>query len=162
MRYKELSWKKFSVLADTLAENIIDSGKKYDLIISINRGGLIGGVVLSHKLKLNHGVFTAKSYDGIEKKQLKKDMYVSMLGNIKSHSNILIFDDIADCGETLQESVKQIKKIDSDAKNVDTATIFYKQKSVITPTYYSKKITNDVWINFPWENNREVKEPRNE
>ncbi len=78
-----------------------------------------------------------------------------MIGVLKSSDNILIVDDIADSGQSLQEAIKQIKKIDPDAKNVDIATIHYKPKSIIKPTYYADKVSNDTWVAYPWEKETE-------
>jgi len=151
MIQRKISWNAVGKLIDNLEHQILQSKKKYDFIIGINRGGLIPSVMLSHKLGSIHGVHTVQSYSGKEKRDVQADLYISMIGFIKSHHNVLLVDDIADSGESLQVSLKTIKKKDSDVRNIDIATLYYKPKSVITPTYYSKKISNNMWIYFPWE-----------
>jgi hypoxanthine phosphoribosyltransferase len=55
----------------------------------------------------------------------------------------LIVDDIADTGKTLK-----------DLGNHTTATLFYKERSIIKPTFYVEQ-TKD-WIVFPWEKFEEI------
>jgi len=57
----------------------------------------------------------------------------------------LIVDDIADTGKTL-------KNYHQDA--AATATLFYKKRSVVIPTFYVEE--TDMWICFPWERIDEI------
>jgi hypoxanthine phosphoribosyltransferase len=146
------SWSDIETSVRNLKEKIQQSNKRYDWIISINRGGVIPGVMLSHALGIPHGVLTVTHYDGDKMlEEVKKDLYISGIKNIKQHHNILLVDDIADSGICLKESISTIRKLDSDAKNIDTATIYYKPKSVIVPTFYDKEVSNESWVWFPWE-----------
>ncbi len=157
MQFESLAWEDFGVLINELVKQIVDKGKKYEFVIGINRGGLIPSVAVSHKLekihnmKVTHGACTVQSYQGTEKREIKKDLYISMIGFIKSHHNILLVDDIADSGESLKVALETVKKIDSDAKNIDIATLHYKPKSIIKPNFFAKQIEDDIWIKYPWE-----------
>jgi len=149
---KTLTWNDIEDGIDNLEEQINRAGIKFDWIVSINRGGLIPGVLLSHRLKIPHGVMTVTHYKDKEfSAEVKRDLYISMVGLFKSYHNILIVDDIADSGICLEESIRAIKKIDPDPKQFCTATLHYKNKSIVTPTFYAAKVENDVWINYPWE-----------
>lgn len=151
MIHKRISWNIVGKLVANLEKQIKESKKKYDFIIGLNRGGLIPSVMLSHKLGIIHGVHTVQSYNGTEKREIKSDLYISMIGFIKPHHNVLLVDDIAESGESLKVSMEKIRKKDSDIKNIDIATLYYKPKSIIVPTYYAKKISNEIWIDFAWE-----------
>ncbi len=151
MKHENLTWDQVEELIAEIEKQIKNKKKKYDWIIGINRGGLIPSVLLSHRLDVPHGVNTVQSYKGKEKKELKADLYISMVGFIKPHHNVLLVDDIADSGESLETAVKSIRKIDSDARNIDVATLHYKPKSIFKPTYFSKEIDNDLWVVYPWE-----------
>lgn len=66
----------------------------------------------------------------------------------------LIVDDLADTGTTLKEFAEN---------NFDIATIYYKTRSTVVPTYYVDQCPNNFWIVFNWEKpdeipNREVGE----
>ena len=64
-----------------------------------------------------------------------------------SGKKILLVDDVADSGESLQLAKKHILK--QNNVEVKIATIYKKNKSKIDPDYYEKTIKN--WIIFPWE-----------
>jgi hypoxanthine phosphoribosyltransferase len=55
----------------------------------------------------------------------------------------LIVDDIADTGKTLK-----------GYQDFTTATLFYKPRSIVKPTFYVRETTN--WIVFPWEKVDEI------
>ena len=151
MLHDKISWNDVEDLVDDLEEQINKANKKYDFIIGINHGGLVPSVMLSHRLGATHGVHTVHSYEGTDKRDVKADLYISMIGHIKSHSKILLVDDIADSGDSLAASLSGIKKVDPDIKDVDTLTLHYKTKSVLKPSYFAKKIDDDLWIEYPWE-----------
>jgi hypoxanthine phosphoribosyltransferase len=101
---------------------------------------------------VQHGVITVTHYKGkIFSPDVKADLYISMVNLFKHHHKILIVDDIADTGICLKETVKAIKKTDPDADDFSTATLHYKPKSIVKPTFYAEEIDNDLWINYPWE-----------
>ena len=58
---------------------------------------------------------------------------------------LLIVDDIADTGITLEKLAGMCKA---------TATIYYKERSTVKPTFYI--ITTKKWIVFPWERMNET------
>jgi len=112
------------LLSIKIKKSIQMNNIKYDFIYPIPRGGLIVGVYLSHLLDI----------------KLISEINNSILNNFK----ILVVDDIADTGKTLTE-------FESKA---DLATIYYKPRSIIKPTYYVEETVN--WIVFPWEREDEI------
>jgi len=151
MQHQNLSWQNIEELIVELEIQIKHGKKKYDWIIGVNRGGLIPSVLLSHRLGIPHGVHTVQSYNGKEKRELKTDLYISMIGFIKPHHNILLVDDISDSGDSLSAALKTIRKKDSDALNIDIATLHYKPKSSVKPMYFAQQIEDEVWVCYPWE-----------
>ena len=80
-------------------EKIINQIKIYkldpELVISINRGGCIPGIYLSHYLKKTHRVIDIQLRDGDSKPNF--DVLKDSLNNF---NKILIIDDINDSGST--------------------------------------------------------------
>jgi len=109
-----------------LSSLIAPCKKKYKYIFGIPRGGLIVAVWLSHQLQIPY----------IPHLYLPRD------------PNILIVDDIADTGQTLSN-------LGLDPF-YDTATLYYKKRSIVKPTYYARETNN--WIIFPYER---IDEPTN-
>ncbi len=158
---KELkpSWEDVADIASSIAK--MTKKKKYDWIVSLNRGGLMAGVRLSHILGLRHAVLSVQSYtkNGIQKK-LVAETGMSMCGGFDRGDRILIVDDIADSGESLVFATQRVRWACPGAKVIDTATLHYKPKSIIEPTYIGKKVDNDIWVVYPWESLEETKKKR--
>jgi hypothetical protein len=151
VKERNLSWNKTVSLISKIAKLTKENKKNYDWIISLNRGGLLIGMRLSHLLGTRHGVLSVESYSGKKKKKMKCDTGISMVGDFKKRSSVLLVDDIADSGESLVFAMEKIKDFAPQIYTIDSAAICYKPKSIILPTYIGEKIENDVWINFPWE-----------
>ena len=56
-----VSWNEFESLSMELAKQIMASNKKYFAIITVNRGGLLLGRILSGVLGVPLGIISAKS-----------------------------------------------------------------------------------------------------
>lgn len=100
---------------------------KYEYVYPIPRGGLVVGTYISYHI----GLDILAEYNPLIPK-----------------SKILIADDIADTGSTL---------CPFDEEGYDTATIYYKSRSCVKPTYYSKDVSG-YWIIYPYE---KIDEPVN-
>ena len=123
-----IDYSMFDVYMGQLVELIGRSDVVKDLkyIVGIPRGGLPIAVHLSHYLKID----------------LENPNFLSR----DEYEHTLIVDDIAHTGDTLQH-YKSLGFIYS-------ATLFYKESSLIEPTFYVKEATK--WIVFPWEKEDEV------
>jgi len=122
----------------------IDQSKwEPDIILSINRGGCIPGVFLSHIRDLDHEVLSFKNpknkNDGIINKIINNDL------------STLIIDDINDTGNTLCE-IKE--KFNRHTKNIKYAVLINNKSSSFEVDYYGSEIDKNIdnrWIVFPWE-----------
>lgn len=149
MKQRNVSWQEVERLVDSISSQI---KKKYNVIIGINRGGLVPSVLLSQVTKIRHGVTTIESYQGQSKsKKCKVSYHVSMIGNLEPKSKVLLVDDIADSGHSLIEVMKILKNLGCKESNIDTATLHYKMQSKFKPTFYGKKVPDYDWLNYPWE-----------
>ena len=161
MLEKNLTWADI----DNLSEDIYNKAKvkKYDWIISINRGGVIPGVILSEMLDAKHGVISVINYDKKTKSKLAKlssDLYISQIGYIKPHHNVLIVDNVIRSGESMAAAIKAAKKVDSDIQKVDTACFHLAAGSDFSPTYAAANITEKQWIKYPWEKHEQSRETK--
>lgn len=137
MRKRLYPFKEFELHIWNITLSIYKSEKQYDKIIGISRGGLIPGVVLSHRLNLP---FVPLEWS---KKIQDKSQPLDIL------NNSLLVDDIIDDGTTMKEIMDHYG-------NCDTAVLIYNEinKCNITPTYHGWKINrNEIpeWFDFWWE-----------
>ena len=124
-----ISWDDFDNMVDELADMIPEG--VYEGVYAVPRGGLITGVMLSHKLNLPF-IDRLQSYYG---------------------KKFLIVDDIADTGETLNRFKAEIYDY------ADIATIHYHKQSIVEPAYWVQE-KGDKWIVYPWEkkNSEEIQD----
>ena len=127
-------------------EQIENSNWTPEVIISINRGGCVPGIYLSHRLNLNHKVIDIQFRDSNRPPDLKM-----VKQKIKKFDNILLVDDINDSGKTLKTIYDLINAY---SKNIYNATLIYNQESKIKTDFYGKIIRRSKdknWYVFPWE-----------
>ena len=117
-----------------------------EIILSINRGGCIAGVYLSHKIEIPHKVIDIQLRDSsiIPNFSVLND-------SLSKYKRVLIIDDINDTGNTLilikDHSVKYQSEIRFAAliNNINSKTKIDYQGQLID------KSKNPVWYIFPWE-----------
>lgn len=119
---QNITWQAYGTLVHRLAKQVRSSGREYDNVYGVPRGGLPAAVGLSHALQLPLIV---------DERELTK--------------RTLVVDDIADSGKTLTELLER-------APGVDTAVLHKRYTTTHEPTHYAQAIMDDAWINYPWEN----------
>ena len=112
-------WDTIDDLVDTLAKGIANNMNDIKFIHGLSRGGLIPAVILSHKLNISYTPHP----------------------ELFAPWQVLIVDDIADSGKTLQRY-----------KEYQTAVLHYKpHTSKIVPDIWATKHAGDEWVIYPWE-----------
>ena len=143
-----LSWDEITRATDKLGKSILASGFKPDYLIGIATGGLIPLSFLSKQLKQkNVFAINAHSYIRTEKgKLIIKYIPDAQLRGKK----VLIIDEIAETGDTLQKICAAVAKKYKGAE-VKTATIAVNtDRCKFYPDFYTLK-TPGVFTLFPWE-----------
>lgn len=144
--------KQFTGDVNFLAEKIKKSKVKFNYIVALSRGGLIPGVILSHKLNLRLVPITWSTRDHEE-----KECNCWVPEDINNGYKVLVVDDIIDSGEALrtmfddwQSSVCNKLK----TENIFVATLIYNKDQGIVPQFYANKISRKKvpeWFEFWWE-----------
>ena len=129
-----------------IIEQMNDSNWMPEIILSINRGGCIPGIYLSHKIETPHKVIDVQLRDSSVSPNF------SVLNDcLTKYQKLLIVDDINDSGNTL----KLIKDHSVENKSeIRFAALINNIKSKIKIDYQGKlidKSKNPVWYIFPWE-----------
>jgi uncharacterized protein len=142
-----LTWARYGLAARELAQAVADDGYVPDLILSIARGGLFVAGSLGYALSVkNLHVMNVEYYTGIGE-TLSMPVVLPPTPDLVNleHSRLLIADDVADTGHTL-DLVQRF--CDGKVGDVRTAVLYEKPRSVITCDYVWAK--TDRWIDFPW------------
>jgi uncharacterized protein len=144
---ESLSWQDFGVATRELATAVAADGFEPDLILAIARGGLFVAGALGYALAVkNLHVMNVEFYNGVGS---TLDMPV-MLPPVPSAvdfsaKKVLIADDVADSGKTIELVWLFVK---DQVEDVRSAVIYEKPSSRITCDYVWKRTSR--WVNFPW------------
>ena len=117
-----------------------------EIIFSINRGGCIPGVYLSHAINVQHKVIDVQLRDYTNSPNLEP-----LTNIILVYNNILIIDDINDTGSTFN-FIK--KSFENHNKKLYYASLIENKTSSFKVNFFGKIIDKSVdpkWIVFPWE-----------
>ena len=142
MNKKYVTYKNFKKYIKILDKKIKNLDWNPEIILSINRGGCIPGVYLSHIKGIKHDVINISDNDSIYSYKYILDKY----------SYILIIDDINDSGKTLS-NIKTLLK--DHISKLRFAVLINNKSSSFKIDYFSTEIDKNIdnsWIVFPWEN----------
>ena len=142
-----LTWQGFGDATRALSRDIVASGFVPDVVVAIARGGLLPAGAIAYGLGVkNCGALNVEFYTGIgtvlpapELRPPELDM--SYLGD----KRVLLVDDVADSGRTLDLAVKLLAEQSAEVRSV---VIYTKPTTIIQPDF-AWKDTNR-WIDFPW------------
>ena len=129
-----------------IQKQIILSKWSPDIILSLNRGGCVPGVYLSHLINTPHEVIDISQREY----KIKPDFYILEKAFIR-YKSILIIDDINDTGRTLKYIEDTFEKYINRIKfSVLINNVSSKVKVDFVGEKINKKVDNS-WIVFPWE-----------
>jgi len=141
---KYYSYENFRDDTNKLVENVKDFNA--EVIVAIARGGL----TLSHAM--------AEGLDIRDVQSIRTELYdhtskrdeLSIFGEctLSGVTRVLVVDDIADSGETLQVIMNDLKGKNSKIE-FKSATLFYKKTSIYEPDFWINEAKE--WIEFFWE-----------
>lgn len=142
-----LSWEGFGAAARELARQVVDSGYRPDLIMSITRGGMLPAGAMSYAMGIkNLHIINVEFYTGVDTRLPMPVLLPPVPVAVDlSAKQVLIIDDVADTGETLR-MVRDFCA--SHLAQTRTAVLYEKSQSVVKCDYVWKR--TDEWISFPW------------
>lgn len=144
-KVREMSWMEFDRLVQGLARDIRKRFKP-DAVVGVAHGGVfVGGAIASALSVEFYPVrITRRSRDKAtqeKKPKLTGDMPAELKGQ-----RVLVVDDVASSGDTLQLACERLEKV--GARAVATASLVCKEEGY-QPDHFA--ITADELIVFPWD-----------
>ena len=148
-----LTWDLFGDATRQLAQTIADSGFEPDIVLAIARGGLTVAGALAYALAVkNCFAMNVEFYTSVDERLDVPVVLPPTLDVVDIRGmRVLIADDVADTGKTLELVQREISEYVAEAR---TAVLYYKPRSVIVPEYIWA--TTSRWINFPWSSSDPV------
>lgn len=142
------TWNDLQELAFIVATEIRKDGKKFDRIVTLAKGGWPMTRSLVDFLEVGQvASIGVKFYQGINRRLNRPEIYQDLPIELKGEK-VLLFDDVADTGESLEFTTEYLKGRHGEAE-VTTAALFYKPHSLYQPEYYGAKTS--AWIIFPYD-----------
>lgn len=144
---ENLTWETFGEASRYLSQEIVDSGWMPDLIVGVARGGLIPAGAIGYAIGIKEmGAINVEFYTDIGA-TLPEPIILNPRLDTESLTDkkVLVVDDVADSGKTLDLVVNMLKET---ASEVRSAVIYTKPTTIFEPDYSWKK--TEAWINFAW------------
>ncbi|CAG0953182.1 orotate phosphoribosyltransferase [Methanosarcinales archaeon] len=144
-----ISWDEAYRLARALAQKIIESGYKPDIVIGVARGGLVPARMVCDFLLLDELVSIRTEHWGIASKNETARIKFSLPEEADiSGKNVLVVDDVADTGDSFSVILDYLEQ--KNPTGIRTAVLHYKTCSTVVPDYWGEKHEEWNWIIYPW------------
>jgi len=141
------SWGDMNAIAFKIAKQIQKKKLKFDRVITLAKGGWPLTRSLVDFLQIDKiASIGVKFYQGVNNRFEKPYIYQEIPVTVKN-KKILLFDDVADTGGSLEFVSKHL--IEKGVNKITTATLYYKPHSTIKPDFYGGETS--AWISFPYE-----------
>ena len=148
-----VSYDEYHNLIEKLAIKIHQSDWAFDTILCLARGGLRPGDILSRVFDKPLAIMSTSSYrSDAGKVQGNLDIarfITTPKGEIAG--KVLLVDDLADSGLTLNAVMKQLKNNYQPITELRSAVIWTKALSTFTPDYSVEFLPTNPWIHQPFE-----------
>ena len=147
MEFLAPTWERIHMESLQLSSKILQSGYYPDVVIGVLRGGYIIARLVTDVIQVEDlGVVEVKFYKGIGERAERPIITQPLTTDVRG-KKVLIIDDVVDSGRTLQVVSEQVRL--RGAKDVKSAALYYKPKSIIKPDYFI--VETEAWVFFPWE-----------
>ena len=148
-----VSYDEYHGLIEKLALKIHQSGWEFDTILCLARGGLRPGDILSRIFDKPLAIMSTSSYRaeaGKVQGHLDIGRFIATpKGEIAGR--VLLVDDLADSGVTLNAVVKMLKENYQPITELRTAVIWTKGVSTFRADYSVEDLPTNPWIHQPFE-----------
>lgn len=148
-----VSYDEYHGLIEKLALKIHQSGWEFDTILCLARGGLRPGDILSRIFDKPLAIMSTSSYRaeaGKVQGHLDIGRFIATpKGEIAGR--VLLVDDLADTGVTLNAVVKRLKENYVPITELRTAVIWTKGVSTFQADYSVEDLPTNPWIHQPFE-----------
>lgn len=144
---ERLTWDAFGQACRDLAREVLASGFVPEVVVAIARGGLLPAGAIAYGLGVkNCGAMNVEFYTGVgtvleHPEVLPPELDMSYLAGRR----VLLVDDVADSGRTLQLAVRLLTDQGADVRS---AVVYTKPTTVHEPDYSWRRTS--LWIDFPW------------
>lgn len=148
LRCQLITLEEVYALSFSLAQNILASSFRPDLIIAIARGGFVPARLLCDFLDVKAMTsITVRHYTAAATQLPQAQIIYPLSADVKG-KRVLIADDVNDSGDTLRVALEYITGFSPSA--VRTTVLHEKLNSSFRTDFKAGSITEWAWIIYPW------------
>jgi hypoxanthine phosphoribosyltransferase len=147
------SWHEIDRMLNRLVEMVRMNDFRPDIIVGISRGGLIPAAVLSDRLGVDCDAVRLRFYKSVQNTEETPNIIQHVSSDLR-RKKVLIVDDVADTGHSLQTIKRYVQEKGAD--DIMVCTLHYKPCSIIKPDHFVEE--TNAWIIYPWEINETTKD----
>ena len=137
-----ITWNEFHQDVKNLCKKIKNSGKDFNKIVAISRGGFIPAGIIAYELDIRKtAVINISTYVGSKHLKLDEVDNPEYVGRVDEKT--LIVDDLSDSGQTFQVMRRQFP-------NGTYVTIYAKKRGSQQVDIYERDMP-EKWLVFPWD-----------
>lgn len=145
--YEYYDWQGLGSDVFNLAQQILKSGQQFDRLVALAKGGLSFSRSMVDYLAIPEvSTLQIEFYTGIGSTAATPVITQTVPVSVRNE-RILVFDDIADSGETLEVATSYLKY--HGIQSVTTAVLLSKPWSKFKPDFTAR--TSEAWVIFPNE-----------
>ena len=148
-----VSWEDYHRLIERLALQVYESGWSFDAVLCLARGGVRPGDVFSRIFDVPLAILSTSSYRA-EAGTVQGDLDIARHMTMTRgplQGRVLLVDDLADSGVTLQKVIGHLQSNFGDVAEVRSAVIWVKGCSAFRPDYFVDELPHNPWIHQPFE-----------
>lgn len=143
-----LTWDELHRDTRALARRLLNSGRRWQGLIAIARGGLVPAAILARELEIRL-VDTVCIASYAHDQQVAPQTLKSVDGD---GDGFLLVDDLVDSGVTARLARELLPR-------ATLATVYAKPNGKSAADYWQREFAQDVWIHFPWDIDYRYAEP---
>lgn len=142
-----LGWLEFGEAARELAQDVLASGFRPDVIVAVARGGLVLAGAIAYALDTKMcGSINVEFYTGVGSVlEAPKILPPALDAPSLAGKRVLLVDDVSDSGRTLELVRTLLRDIGAD---VHTVCLYAKPRTILEPDHVWRHTAD--WITFPW------------
>lgn len=147
VRLLHLGWEDVQRLAEKVAEKVLTSGFRPDVVVAISRGGFDPARILCDQLSIQRlASLQVEYYTGVEQRRGTPEIVFPLNADVPD-LKVLVVDDVSDSGNSLKAARDHV--LERGASEVRVATLHVKPWSNFRPDYYAEEV--EAWVVYPWE-----------
>ncbi|MCL5252565.1 MAG: phosphoribosyltransferase [Candidatus Thermoplasmatota archaeon] len=151
-----VEWKEIVQWCSAIAEKVMDSDFRPDVIVGMARGGWVPSRLVCDELIVKNLISVKTQHWGMTATRDGKAVLSSGISENLQGKRVLIVDDITDTGESIRLAFEHVRSLGPE--ETKCAAMLHISHSKFVPDYYAEEVNAAKWkwFVFPWNYNEDM------